>query len=250
MSEYKRVAIVFGAAGGIGSALVRKLSTQGVSLALVGRSDDKLRLLADEIPGSIPLVADVTQQQQVASSFQEAESRLGQVTEVAHCVGSILLKSAHQLRDEEWNETLSLNLFSSFYVLRSCTTLWTRQSIAGSVVFCSSAAATVGLANHEAIAAAKAGLEGLVRSAAATYASRGIRVNAVAPGLVRTPLARRITESEPALKASLAAHPLKRIGEPNDIASAMSWLLSPEQSWVTGQVLGVDGGLSRLKVLS
>jgi NAD(P)-dependent dehydrogenase (short-subunit alcohol dehydrogenase family) len=115
------------------------------------------------------------------------------------------------------------------------------------VVFCSSAAARLGLANHEAIGAAKAGLEGLVLSAAATYAARSIRVNAVAPGLVRTSLAARITGSEGALKASLALHPMRKIGEADDVASALAWFLNPAQAWVTGQILGVDGGLGSLK---
>jgi NAD(P)-dependent dehydrogenase (short-subunit alcohol dehydrogenase family) len=88
---------------------------------------------------------------------------------------------------------------------------------------------------------------GLVLSAAATYASRGIRVNAVAPGLVRTPMTERITSSESAMKASVAMHPLGRIGEPGDVAAAIAWLLGPESGWVTGQVIGIDGGLANLR---
>ena len=109
------------------------------------------------------------------------------------------------------------------------------------------AAARLGLANHEAIAAAKAGIIGLTLSAAATYAARGLRVNAVAPGLVRTPMTTRITSSEPALKSSMAMHALGRIGEPEEVASAIAWLLDAEQSWVSGLVLGVDGGLATLR---
>jgi NAD(P)-dependent dehydrogenase (short-subunit alcohol dehydrogenase family) len=111
----------------------------------------------------------------------------------------------------------------------------------------SSAAASVGLANHEAISAAKAGVEGLVRSAAATYAPHDIRVNCVAPGLVDTPLAKSITSNETALKASTAMHPLRRIGKPGDIARVIEWLLGPEATWITGQALGVDGGLARVR---
>jgi NAD(P)-dependent dehydrogenase (short-subunit alcohol dehydrogenase family) len=117
----------------------------------------------------------------------------------------------------------------------------------GSVVLVSSAAARIGLANHEAIAAAKAGLEGLARSAAATYARQRIRFNVVAPGLVRTPLTQGLVASELAEKASLAMHPLGRLGEPGDVARAIAWLLDPAQSWITAQVLGVDGGLADVK---
>ena len=115
------------------------------------------------------------------------------------------------------------------------------------MVLVSSVAARLGLTNHEAIAAAKAGVSGLVLAAAASYAARGIRVNAVAPGLVRTPLTARLTQNEATLKASVAMHPLGRIGEPADIASAIEWLLNPAQGWVTGQVLSVDGGMGAVR---
>jgi NAD(P)-dependent dehydrogenase (short-subunit alcohol dehydrogenase family) len=117
----------------------------------------------------------------------------------------------------------------------------------GSIVLVSSAAARLGLANHEAIAAAKAGIIGLTLSSAATYAARGIRVNCVAPGLTRTPMTARLTQNEATLKASTAMHALGRIGEPDDVAGAIDWLLGPESSWITGQVLGVDGGLASVR---
>ena len=138
---------------------------------------------------------------------------------------------------------LRTNLDSAFATVRSGAK---SMREGGSIVLLASAAAEVGLVNHEAIAAAKAGVIGLARSAAATYAPR-LRVNVVAPGLVRTPLSERITGSEAALKASVAMHPLGRIGEPEDVARAICWLLDPAQDWVTGQVLGVDGGLADLK---
>jgi len=114
-------------------------------------------------------------------------------------------------------------------------------------VLVSSAAARIGLANHEAIAAAKGAIEGLVRSAAATYAARAVRVNAVAPGLVRSRLTERIVNNDKALAASLALHPLGRVGEPGDVARAIAFLVDPAQSFLTGQILGVDGGLADLK---
>jgi 3-oxoacyl-[acyl-carrier protein] reductase len=113
----------------------------------------------------------------------------------------------------------------------------------GSIVLVSSAAAQIGLANHEAIAAAKAGIIGLMLSAAATYSNRGIRVNAVAPGLVKSQMTRKMWDTEQAAVASCQMHALGRLGEPEDVARAIAWLLDPLTSWVTGQTLGVDGGL-------
>jgi NAD(P)-dependent dehydrogenase (short-subunit alcohol dehydrogenase family) len=117
----------------------------------------------------------------------------------------------------------------------------------GSIVLLASAVAQRGMINHEAIAAAKAGVVGLALSAAATYARYNIRVNCVAPGLTRTPLTAALTQNELTLKASAALHPLGRIGEPEEVASAIRWFLSPDQRWVTGQVLAVDGGLSTVQ---
>jgi NAD(P)-dependent dehydrogenase (short-subunit alcohol dehydrogenase family) len=140
---------------------------------------------------------------------------------------------------------VATNLTSAFATVRSAARVM--MSGGGSIVLVSSAAARGGLANHEAIAAANAGVIGLTLSAAATYAGHGIRVNSVAPGLVRTPLTARLIATETSLKMSAAMHPLGRIGEPGEVAAAIAWLLDPQQSWVTGQVLGIDGGLATVR---
>ena len=118
----------------------------------------------------------------------------------------------------------------------------------GAIVLLSSAVAGLGLANHEAIAAAKAGVEGLMRSAAASYARRRIRVNAVAPGLVQTRLSAPVWSNPKQLIASQSLHAVGRVGQPQDVASIITWLLAPGNDWVTGQVFGIDGGLSTLRV--
>ena len=169
----------------------------------------------------------------------------GPTTGVANCVGSLLLKPAHLMSEAEWDATVTTNLKSAFAVVRGAALTMAEQG--GSVVLLSTAAARIGLANHEAISAAKAGIEGLALAAAASYAAKRIRVNCVAPGMTRTPLTAKLLQSEMMAKASAGMHALGRVGEPDEIASAIEWLLHPEQSWVTGQVIGVDGGLSRIR---
>ena len=145
---------------------------------------------------------------------------------------------------------MAANLTTSFNLVRAAARLMMQQSGGGSIVLCSSVAARRGFVNHEAIAAAKAGVEGLALAAAATYARHGVRVNCVAPGLTRTNLTRSLTQNEAVAKISAAMHPLGRIGEPANVASAIGWLLDAGQSWVTGQVIGVDGGLGHVQARS
>jgi NAD(P)-dependent dehydrogenase (short-subunit alcohol dehydrogenase family) len=240
--------LIVGAAGGIGSALCRTLAAAGARLVLAGRTADRLEALAAELrPLGAECVAhplDATDPAAVDAAFARAADVFGKLDGVANLCGSILLKPAHLTSDQEFADTLAVNLLTAFHVLRAAARAMTGG---GSVVLMSTVATRIGLANHEAIAAAKAGVNGLVISAAATYAGRGLRVNAVAPGLVRTPLAAKITGNELALKASTAMHPLGRVGEPADVAAAVAWLLDPKTAWVTGQVVGVDGGLSTVR---
>jgi len=238
-----RAILIHGAAGGIGSALTRLLAQRGASLFLVGRREEPLSALAAEV-GAPFAVGDTTDFADVDRVTDLAVQQLGRVDGVANCVGSLLLKPAHLTKAEEFQATIAANLTSAFAVVRSSARV---MNGGGSVVLCSSAAARIGLANHEAIAAAKAGVIGLTLSAAATYASRGLRVNAVAPGLVRTPLTARITGSAPASEASRTMHALGRLGEPEDVAGLIAWLLSAESAWVTGQCYGVDGGLGTVR---
>ena len=238
------VHLILGAAGGIGSSVCRQLSDRGARLALAGRDSGRLEALASDLDASVHPV-DATSAEAVEEVARNAVAEHGRIDGIVNCVGSILLRPAHRTTHEEWRGVLAVNLDSAFATVRAGAASMLKTG--GSIVLLSSAAARIGLPNHEAIAAAKAGVVGLALSAAASYASRGIRVNVVSPGLVRTPLSEPLTRNAATTNASVAMHALGRLGEPEDVARAITWLLDPEQSWVTGQVLGVDGGLGSIR---
>lgn len=239
----RSVVAVLGAAGGIGSALSRALKAEGYALLLGGRDGEPVTRLAQET-GGLPFEVDGRDFEQVDSFLSQA-SALGTLTGVVNCAGSILLKPAHLTSRQEFDETIATNLTTAFAVVRAAARALPPEG--GSIVLLASAVASIGLPNHEAIAAAKGGVAGLARSAAATYARRNIRVNAVAPGLIATPATERITSSDKALQASMRLHPLGRPGQPEEVASLILQLLKPQGAWITGQVWGLDGGLAALK---
>ena len=239
-----KTALITGANGGIGSSLARQLAAAGTQLVLAGRNTGELEKLAAEL-NCKALTCDFTQPEEVATTVKAALEHLGEIQAVAHCIGSILLKPAHLTTTEDWQSTMDTNLNSAFYLLNNLARPMMKSG--GSIAFVTSVAAEKGLSNHEAIGAAKAGLAGLTRSAAATYARNQLRINCVAPGLTDTPLASMITGNESARKFSESMHPLGRLGTPAEIASALFFLLSPDNTWITGQTLSVDGGLSSLQ---
>ena len=239
-----RVIAILGAYGGIGSALARLLSQSGYRVVLGGRDPDRLNSLAAEVDG-VAVEVDGREFDQV-DRFLSTAAAEGPLIGVVNCAGSVLLKPAHLTTRADFAETIDANLTTAFAVVRASAKQLRKQG--GSVVLMSSAAAGIGLANHEAIGAAKAGVAGLVLSAAATYAARNIRFNAVAPGLVASGATQRIVDNEKALQASIRLHPLGRIGQPAEVARLIAWLLDPDNDWMTGQIIQLDGGLASLKV--
>lgn len=232
-----RTAYIAGISGSIGQALAQRLLDQGWTVGGIARSHDKVKL-----DGVTVAQADCTDAEAVNAAFDELGEKLGPPRAYVHAVGSILLKPAHTTKNEEWAQTIDLNLNSAFYGLRAAVKAMLKSG--GSIALISSTAAQVGLPSHEAIAAAKGGVESLTRSAAATYASKNIRVNSIALGLVESNMSQPMVSSEGARKISEAMHPLGRIGQPGDAASLLAWLISDDASWVTGQAWAVDGGIS------
>lgn len=242
------IALVTGAAGGIGRALVARLQARGVRVAAVSR--DAARLA--DLPAEIRIEADVTTPDGAARAQAETVSALGLPTLMAHLVGSTLIAPLHRTRAEAWRDLMRVNLDSGFHVLGG----WieglrgTPEAARGASAVCvSSVVARIGVANHEAIAAAKGGLEALVRSAAATYAPLGLRVNSVAPGMTETPMTAGMLRLPAMRDAAGQQYPLGGVQSADDVAAVIDWLLSPASARVTGQVIPVDGGFTQIRPL-
>ncbi len=232
--------LVIGGAGGIGSEVARRLDG---TVVVAGRTREDLDAVADET-GAVPRVLDARDLAAVATAVAEVAEEHGGLDGVVNCAGSVVIKPAHLTTPDEWDDVVATNLTTAFATVRAAGQV---LRDGGSVVLVSTAAATTGLANHEAIAASKGGIDALVRSAASTYGGRGLRFNAVAPGLVATPQTVRITGNDTQAETSRRMHALGRLGEPGDVASAITFLLDPANDWITGQVLGVDGGLGHVR---
>jgi NAD(P)-dependent dehydrogenase (short-subunit alcohol dehydrogenase family) len=223
--------LLIAASSGIGQATTELLRAAGHDVVTTARGTERVR--ADH-------VVDATDFDAVDRVVAESLPLDG----VACFAGSMLLKPAHLTSRGQFDDTIAASLTTAFATVRAAAR---HMRDGGSVVLVSSAAALAGLANHEAIAAAKAGVIGLALSAAASYAPQNLRVNAVAPGLTQTPLTASLTATEQSRKVSEAMHALGRLGEPDDVARAVVFLLDPANRWITGQVLGVDGGLGHVR---
>lgn len=241
------IALVTGASGGLGQAVARELREQGWTVALVGR--DLARLRAAFGAEAACIAADVSTPDGARTAVAQCQRELGLPTALAHCAGTTLLAPLHRTAPEMYRSCLTANLDSAFFTLGAFMDALREARQPGAAVLVSSVVARIGVANHEAIAAAKAGVEGLVRSAAATYAPSRIRVNAVAPGIMDTPAVARIIGTEAARAGAAKQYPLPGIGDPADLARLMAWLLSDQAGWITGQVWAMDGGFSSVRPL-
>ena len=232
--------LILGASGGIGSTLARTLRDQEEHLVLAGRDSTTLRELGAEHDSKIIIIGSMDIES-ISKAYTEAEEVLGSLYGTVNCIGSSLLKPSHTISSEQWQDIVDTNLTSAMGTVKGASRVMMKRG--GSIVLIAAACGRIGMAYHDAISATKAGVIGLTLSAAATYSTKGIRVNCVAPGLIDTPMTSPITGNEIALRSSESIHPISRIGQPYEVVSAITWLLDRQNTWVTGQVIGVDGGL-------
>lgn len=240
------VHLILGATGGIGAHLAELLHGRGDKLVLAAPRQNALEALSKRVGDAPYLVTDATRSSDVDAAVKFTQDRFGRLDGLVNCVGSLALGPLSKVTDETFDHDLALNLKSSFYAVRAATQAMDRER-GGSIVLLTSAAARHGMPNHESIAAAKAGVQGLMLSAAASHAHQAIRVNAVAPGLIDTQLTKSLMSNDLVAKASRAMHPVGRVGAPKDVAAMIAFLLAPSNAFITGQTFGVDGGLATLR---
>ncbi len=231
-----RTYVIIGGNSGIGRAFVQREAQRGNQVIAYARN------AADT--GDIP---NVEYHNYNATDFSSKVTLPEAIDGLMYMPGTIQLKPFHRLSIESFKEEMEINLFGAIHIIQQALPALKKGQHPGVVLF-STVAVQTGMPFHSGIAAAKGAIEGLVRSLAAEYAP-AIRFNAIAPSLTDTQLAQPLLNNEKKRESSALRHPLKRIGQPEELAAAASFLLSEEAAWITGQVLGVDGGMSNLRPL-
>ena len=229
----KRFAII-GASKGIGLELAKQLSERGDEVLAFNRTVNE--------PSGLQNVTTYEFDAETDDVFPQIE---GAIYGLVYCPGTINLKPFHRLTEADFLNDLRVNLLGAVAVIQKLLPNL-KQSESSSIVLFSTVAVQTGMGFHASIAASKGAIEGLARSLASEFAPK-IRVNCIAPSLTDTPLAERLLNSPEKREASAARHPLKAIGAPADIASAAAFLLSDQASWMTGQILHIDGGMSSVR---
>ena len=233
--------LIVNGSGAIGSSIIKGLNGNSINLIITSST-------GDDVHGNKTMPWKYSGSDSVELLFESIKNNYSQLDSVVNCLGSIFLKPAHLTSESDFDATLDINLKSSFLILKNSIPMMRKNG--GNLLFFSSAASSIGMANHEAISAAKGGLESMVRSAAATYAKNNIKINAIAPGLVDSNLSKNIVSNETALNVSKKMHSVGRIGTPEDISKFAIPLIIDNSSWLTGSVINIDGGLSTTKIAS
>jgi NAD(P)-dependent dehydrogenase (short-subunit alcohol dehydrogenase family) len=241
--DTKAPVLIFGGVGGIGEALARRLRAAGQPVVITSRALERASVLAQQI-GATPAACDVLDEASIASAVTLATPS-GVLGGLVYAVGSIALKPLARTTADDMISAFRLNVVGAMSAVRQSATALKNAN--GSVVLFSSVAASQGFPMHTAIGTAKAAVDGLTVSLAAELAP-SVRVNAIAPSLTNTPLAAGLTRSPAMADAIAALHPIQRLGTADEMAALAEFLLSANASWITGQIIGVDGGRSSLRV--
>ena len=236
--------LVTGAGSGIGLATAGVLAREGAQIAAVIMDETQRAAILAQVPGASVLVQDLADRQATATLPARAADALGGLDGIACCAGIFIAHAGLDTTDSEWLATLDVNLTSTFILCRESAALMTRAGTAGALVVISSQIGRVGHPRGAAYAASKAGLNGMVRSLALELATRGVRINAVGPGPIVTPMTAVARADEARHRGLIAAIPMGRFGEPGEIAEVVSFLLSARASFITGQLLCADGGFT------
>lgn len=238
--------VIVGGTGGIGSATARRLARGGTRVHLVARDASRLETLARELDAGWTS-ADVTDTDALTRAIADAATAAGgTLAGLAYAVGTIQLKPLARITAAEFEHDFRVNALGAALAVQAALPALKAHEASSSVLLFSSVAVAQGFAAHASIGMAKGAIEGLTRSLAAELAPK-IRVNCIAPSLTRTELAASLTSNESMAKAIAQLHALQRLGEPDDIAPLAALLLSSEGSWISGQILGVDGGRATLR---
>ncbi|MFC1659899.1 SDR family NAD(P)-dependent oxidoreductase [Gemmatimonadota bacterium] len=237
--------LLLGGSGGVGSALARILTSEGESVHLFGRDPARLEAVGAGVGGAVTTSVDVTDGPALAEAIEAASQQAEGLSGLAYCVGSIVLKPLKRATEGDFLDAFRLNSLGAALAVQAAEPALRRAR--GSVVLFSTIAAGSGFSNHSVTATAKGATEALARSLAADLAP-DVRVNCIAPSLLRTPLSQSLTASEAMARSIAQLHPIPRLGEAEDAAKLAAFLLRSDSSWITGQVISVDGGRSTLRV--
>jgi NAD(P)-dependent dehydrogenase (short-subunit alcohol dehydrogenase family) len=236
----KKKYLIFGATGSIGSSLANQMYNEKKDCHLIGRNNEEMEKLANKLSYSFS-VCDVLKMDFTKELLAELPDT--EILGIAYCVGSIDIKPLKLTKASDFVSSYVLNLVAVTDIIRSFQDNLKRNN--ASIVLFSTVAAKRGFVNHSIISSAKSGVEGLTVALAAELAPN-IRVNCIAPSLSKSKMAKNVIKNSRIEESIAKMHPLKRIGEGSDVASLSKFLLSKDSSWVTGQVIGVDGGRSTI----